>query len=446
VSSPAPNPSLLARYGGPAPRYTSYPTALRFEPFTPEDFQHELLDHPPRPLSLYVHLPFCRSVCLFCGCHAVHTRDPRRGPAYIDALITEADAVSHWLPGRRPVVQMHWGGGTPTFHSAPELARLAEALWQRFYFLPGAERSVEVDPRVTTPDHFRVLRQAGFNRISLGVQDFDPSVQRAIHRIQPEAQTRAVLDQARALGFHGISVDLICGLPLQTPASFAQTVDRVIAAAPDRISLFSFAHLPSRIPHQRGIRSADLPSPETRLAMAVRASAALQEAGWRAIGMDHFARPGDPLCRALDEGSLHRNFQGYTTHAGTDLIGLGASAISAVGRIYAQNEKDLTSYSRLVQARHWATVRGIRLNDEDLLRRRLIMALMCRFEIDWTREGYSPSPSEWRRLKEMAGDGLVELDAIGVRATGTGRWFIRAIAQVFDPHSTEATAACSRIV
>lgn len=446
MSAPAPNPSLLRRYGGPVPRYTSYPTALRFEPFTPEDFQHGLLDHPPRPLSLYVHLPFCRSVCLFCGCHAVHTRDPRRGSAYIDALVTEADAVSRWLPGRRPVVQMHWGGGTPTFHPPSELARLAEALWQRFYFLPGAERSVEVDPRVTTPDHLRVLRQAGFNRISLGVQDFDPSVQRAVRRIQPESQTRAVLDQARAHGFHGISVDLICGLPLQTPVSFAQTVERVIAAAPDRISLFSFAHLPSRIPHHRGIRTADLPDPETRLAMAVGASRALQEAGWRAIGMDHFARPGDPLCRALDEGTLHRNFQGYTTHGGADLIGLGASAISAAGRIYAQNEKDLTAYSHLVLARNLATVRGVRLDDEDLLRRRLIMALMCRFEIDWTREGYSPSPREWVRLEEMAADGLVELDATGVRATATGRWFIRAIAQVFDTQSAPSVNACSRIV
>lgn len=439
------SPALLARYGGPVPRYTSYPTALNFGPFAPADLQEGLVDHPARPLSLYVHLPFCRSVCLFCGCHAVHTRDQRRGGAYLDVLIAEAEAVARWLPERRPVVQMHWGGGTPTFHEPEQLARLAEALRQMFYFLPKAEWSVEADPRVTTAEHLRVLRQAGFNRISLGVQDFDPAVQRAVNRLQPEAQTRAVIEAARSLGFHGVSVDLICGLPRQTRLSFARTVDRVIAAGPDRVALFAFAHLPGRIPHQRGIRAADLPAPEERLAMALQAARALQDAGWRAIGMDHFARPGDALCRALEEGTLHRNFQGYTTHGEADLIGLGASAISAAGRVYAQNEKDLAAYAVRVREGGWATVRGLRLTDDDLLRRRLIMALMCRFELDWTREGYTPNPVEWARLETMAADGLLELDAGGLRATAAGRFFIRAIAQVFDAHAVGA-AACSRVV
>jgi len=439
------SPALLARYGGPVPRYTSYPTALNFGPFTPADLRQGLADHPARPLSLYVHLPFCRSVCLFCGCHAVHTRDPRRGEAYVGTLLREAEAVARWLPGRRPVVQMHWGGGSPTFHPPEQLARLADALWQLFYFLPGAERSVEVDPRVTTPEHLRVLRQAGFNRISLGVQDFDPAVQRAVNRVQPEAQTLAVMECARSLGFHGISVDLICGLPRQTALSFARTVDRVIASAPDRVSIFSFAHLPARIPHQRGIDAADLPAPEERLRCFFQASRALQEAGWRAIGMDHFARPSDPLCRALDEGTLHRSFQGYTTHGGADLIGLGASAISAAGRIYAQNEKDLGTYATRVEQEGWATARGLRLGEDDLIRRRVVMALMCRFELDWAREGYSPSPAEWSRLESMAGDGLLELDATGLRATPEGRFFIRSIAQVFDA-SSAPSALCSRAV
>lgn len=441
-----PGPALLTRYGGPAPRYTSYPTALEFGPLGPDTLRTALDQTPNLPLSLYLHLPFCRSVCLFCGCHAVHTRDPRRGDPYLDDLITEARAWAALLRPSRPVVQMHWGGGTPTFHPPDALARLADAITAAFPFAPDAELSIEVDPRVTSPAHLTTLRRAGFNRLSLGVQDVDPTVQRAVHRLQPESQTRTLIDAARSLGYQSIAIDLICGLPHQTPASFARTIDQIITLRPDRISIFAFAHLPARIPHQRGIDPRTLPSAQTRLTMTLHASRALQNAGWRAIGMDHFALPQDPLSLALDAGTLHRNFQGYTTHAGTCLLGLGASAISAVGDLYAQNEKTLTTYSHLIRTSGRATTRGLRLTPEDLLRRRLIMDLMCRFALDWTYSGYCPSPAEWSRLQDMADDGLIQLDPTGLRVTATGRFFIRTIARVFDARTPAAAPTCSHTV
>lgn len=441
-----PDPDLLERYGGPAPRYTSYPTALDFGPLDAGRLARALDELADLPLSLYVHLPFCRSVCLFCGCHAVHTRDVRRGDSYLRDLIQEACGWSAAVSPSRPVVQMHWGGGTPTFYPPDALAHLADVLRDLFRFSPEAECAIEADPRVTTVDHLRTLRRAGFNRLSLGVQDTDPAVQRAVNRRQSIEQTRMLIETARALGFSGISVDLICGLPHQTTASFARTLDQIIELRPDRVALFAFAHLPGRIPHQRAIRPADLPSPAERLAMTVQATVALTEAGWHAIGMDHFALPDDPLSKAKAAGTLHRNFQGYTTRGDLALLGLGASAISAAGPVYAQNEKDLHRYSQLLQTTGHAITRGVVLSAEDLLRRHLIMTLMCRLELDWAEADYCPSPAEWQHLETMADDGLIVLDAAGLRVTALGRWFLRAIARVFDHRTTGAASACSRTV
>jgi len=434
----------LIRYGGSAPRYTSYPTALSFKEFTPEEALAGWKESPPRPLSLYVHLPFCRSVCLFCGCHAVHTRDPRRADAYLDDLELEIGAVSRSLSGSRPVVQLHWGGGTPTFLSGGQMQRLVKILRDQFAFADNAECGVEIDPREVSREQLEVLRAAGFNRLSLGVQDLDPKVQKAVNRIQPAEMTEAVVQQARELGFSSLSLDLIHGLPLQTRAGFRRTVEAVLKMEPDRISLFSFAYLPDRIRHQQAIHRADLPSPEERLGMWTDALGILTAEGYRHVGMDHFARPDDALCQAQDGGSLQRNFQGYSTHGGCDVLGFGISAISSLGRVYAQNEKDLGRYAERVRSSGWATVRGMRLTTEDLVRRDVIMELMCHFGVDWSRVGYWPDGREMDVLDEMARDGLLEHDDSGIRVLPTGRFFIRKIAMVFDAHAVASSQAFSR--
>lgn len=428
----------------PGPRYTSYPTALQFGPMDSRTFREGWQESPERPLSLYVHLPFCRSVCLFCGCHAVHTRDARRAAPYLAALKREIATVAGWIPRRPPVVQMHWGGGTPTFLSPAQVEDLGVFLRKHFDFAPAAELGVEVDPRVTSPAHLEALRAAGFNRISLGVQDLDPSVQEAVRRIQPETQVRELMERARSGGFGSVSVDLIYGLPRQTGETFARTVERVIDLAPDRVSLFHFAYLPERIRHQRAIRSDELPGPLEKAGMFAAAAAAFLEAGYTHVGMDHFARPEDDLCRALEAGTLHRNFQGYTTHAGSDLVGFGASAISSVGRFHAQNEKDVAAYERQALAEGRATARGLRVGDDDLRRRAVIMELMCRFAVEWDAAGHQPDDTEREALERLALDGLVEVDGRGARATDLGRYFIRNIAMVFDAYAVKASAACSR--
>ncbi|MDX6767677.1 MAG: oxygen-independent coproporphyrinogen III oxidase [Candidatus Methylacidiphilales bacterium] len=439
-----PGKELLARYGGEAPRYTSYPTAPCFTDFTPDQEQSAWREMPARPLSLYVHLPFCRDVCLFCGCHAVHTRDERRSGPYLADLEREIVATAARLDGARPVVQLHWGGGTPTFLGPDEMAVLSRLLRTHFAFDAGAECGIEIDPRVVCDAQLEVLRSEGFKRVSLGVQDLDPAVQQAVHRIQPREMTEAVVARVRAHGFTSVSIDLIHGLPRQTRAGFRQTVDAVVAMAPDRISLFAFAYLPERIRHQRAIDPAELPAPEERLAMWADAVSQLAAAGYRHVGMDHFARPDDDLCRAQDGGTLQRNFQGYSTHGGCDLLGFGVSAISSLGRCYAQNEKDLPRYGRLVRENGRATVRGLRLSDDDLVRREVIMELMCHFAVDWGATGFRPGPAELAALDGMARDGLLEHDPYGLRVLGPGRFFIRRIARVFDAHAAVQPTAYSR--
>lgn len=434
----------VARYGGPAPRYTSYPTAPCFKDFTPEQALSGWMETPPRPLSLYVHLPFCRSVCLFCGCHAVHTRDTRRADSYLDDLELEIVAVSRSLTGKRPVVQLHWGGGTPTFLTSGQMERLVKILHRQFEFADNPECGVEIDPREVSRDQLEVLRAAGFNRLSLGVQDLDPKVQEAVNRIQPQEMTETVVAQARELGFSSLSLDLIHGLPLQTRKGFRTTVEEVLKMKPDRISLFSFAYLPERIRHQQAIDRGDLPAPEERLGMWTDALEILADAGYRHVGMDHFARPDDALCLAQDGGSLQRNFQGYSTHGGCDVLGFGVSAISSLGRVYAQNEKDLGRYAELVRGPGWATVRGMRLSDDDLVRREVVMDLMCHFSLDWSRVGYWPDARELEALDEMARDGLLEHDDMGIRVLPTGRFFIRRIAMVFDAYASAPAPSFSR--
>ncbi|MDD5260347.1 MAG: oxygen-independent coproporphyrinogen III oxidase [Methylacidiphilales bacterium] len=452
------NFDLLARYNVSGPRYTSYPTAPQFtEKFTGPDLLEEIrrthLEKNPPPLSLYYHLPFCKSVCFYCGCNVTFTRDRSRGNAYIEALRQEMDLVMPYLKPRRPVVQLHWGGGTPTFCTPEQLSRLFGSIRERFEFAPDAEIGVEVDPRETSPEHLQVLGSVGFNRLSVGIQDFDPKVQEAVNRLQSEEATRATIDEARKNGFQSVSVDLMYGLPLQTASTFATTLDRVLALDPDRLALFNFAYLPAQIRHQKAIREADLPSPREKLAIFKLAVERLLGAGYAYIGMDHFAKPGDDLRLAQAAGKLHRNFQGYTTHAEADLYAFGVSSISSLGRVYAQNRKKVGEYMAEVEAGRLPVMRGLRLTDEDLLRRHVIMRLMCDFELDMERverefgidfhEHFSPA---LETLKPMEEAGLLEILPSKITVRPTGRFLIRNIAMCFDAYLQGSAVQYSRTV
>ena len=439
---------LLARYNVSGPRYTSYPTAPQFtDAFTADDFLQEIrrtnAENSPPPLSLYYHLPFCKSVCFYCGCNVTFTRDRTRGTAYVESAGREMDLIMpHLVPGRK-VTQLHWGGGTPTFCTPEQLKRLFSLIRERFEFAPDAEIGIEVDPRETTREHLQALGAMGFNRLSAGIQDFDPHVQEAVNRVQTEEATRATIEEARRYGFRSVSVDLMYGLPLQTVASFASTLDKVLDLKPDRLALFNFAYLPGQIRHQKAIREADLPKPQEKLAIFRLAVERLMGAGYRYIGMDHFAKPEDDLCMAQEAGKLHRNFQGYTTHAEADLYAFGVSSISCLGRVYAQNRKVAGEYMSEIDGGHLATMRGLRLTDEDLLRRHVIMRLMCDFELDMERVGrefaiefrshFGPA---LEALKPMETDGLLEIGDRKIRIQPTGRFLIRNIAMCFDAYLT----------
>ncbi|MDX2227839.1 MAG: oxygen-independent coproporphyrinogen III oxidase [Verrucomicrobiae bacterium] len=443
---PIVDPDLIAKYDQAGPRYTSYPTAPQFhEGFTRENLRAEIartnaLTGPP-PLSLYFHLPFCESVCLFCGCNVTWTRDRQRPAPYTDLLLREMDALAPQLaPGRR-VVQLHWGGGTPTFFSPEQLSFLAAEIRRRFEFAPGAEIGLEVDPRETSTAHMDALADAGFNRLSMGVQDFDPQVQEAVNRLQSFDMTRRVVEEGRARGFKSISVDLIYGLPHQSEPGFARTLDQILSLNPDRIALFNFAYLPEMIRHQKAIRPDTLPTPPEKLRILRRAITTFTDAGYRFIGMDHFARPDDSMARAQDEGRLYRNFQGYTTHAGCDLYAFGVSAISQIGRTYSQNLKDIHSYGEAIGQNGLATHRGLILSDEDLLRRGVIMHLLCHFSLDFAAIEKASGlrftehfAEALERLREMRADGLVAWDDRELRITPLGRLLARNIVMAFDAY------------
>lgn len=435
---------LLRRYDVPGPRYTSYPTADRFSPdFTPQDYiaaLHRRRDTAAdQPLSLYLHIPFCESLCYYCGCNKIITRHHERAAAYLQALEREADLhVAHCGSGQT-VSQLHFGGGTPTFLLDEELAALMDMLRRRFTLVPEGEYSIEVDPRTVTPERLAVLQQLGFNRLSFGVQDFDSDVQKAVHREQSTQQVADLLQAARSMGFKSLNMDLIYGLPKQTPASFARTLEQVCELRPDRIALYAYAHLPERFKSQRRILYVDLPLPEAKVGMLAAAMQTFTQAGYVYIGMDHFALPDDALAVALAEGRLHRNFQGYSTQPDCDLIALGVSAIGRVGNTYSQNAKTLEEYYAAVDAGQLPIVRGLTLSHDDELRRAVIMAIMCQGELvfadiqaQWGVNVPDYFAPELRQLQSQAEEGLVQLQADRVRVTPKGWLFVRGVALVFD--------------
>ncbi|CAN5515984.1 oxygen-independent coproporphyrinogen III oxidase [soil metagenome] len=447
----APPGRLVRKYNCPGPRYTSYPTAPHFgSDFGPGDFLAEVERSPigsSDALSLYVHVPFCRRLCHYCACHMIVTHRPEKVACYLDHLEKEVELVSNHAELGRPVVQVHWGGGTPTYLSPDQIERLMSVIRARFDVQPDAEISIEADPRDLTDEHFDAARRAGFNRISFGVQDFDPDVQKAINRLQPVELVERATRKSREVGFESISYDLIYGLPHQTAASFERTLDQVLALGPDRISVFSYAHVPWMKKHQRLIPDAILPDPESKLEIFLLAVDRLtREDDYEYIGMDHFARPGDSLTRARNEGTLQRNFQGYSTHAGGEIYGFGLSAISQTAGAYAQNELDLRSYYAATSEGRPATARGYRLTADDQLRRHVIMELMCRgkvfpneiekqFEIDF-RVYFADALAA---LEPMEHDNLVVRTNDQIQVTDLGRFFLRNIVMPFDKYLREAT-------
>jgi oxygen-independent coproporphyrinogen-3 oxidase len=438
--------ALLGRYDVVGPRYTSYPTAPSFrEDFGEREYRRCAADSNgdpiPRPLSLYVHIPFCESPCFYCGCTRLVTRDHGNTPRYLEHLEREVALQAALFDPDRAVVQLHLGGGTPNFLNESELARLVRALGSGFRLEQGEERdfSIEIDPRHADPILISCLAELGFNRVSLGVQDFDPAVQQAVNRIQPVGQVREAIEASREAGMRSVNLDLIYGLPRQTPDSFARTLETVVELRPERIALYAYAHLPERFKAQRQIAARDLPAPAVKLALLGAAIRAFAQAGYRYIGMDHFALPDDPLARAQDAGTLQRNFQGYSTHGHCDLVGLGVSAISHVDSCFAQNSRDLAGYYQLLEQGKLPIVRGILLEAEDLLRAELIQSVMCRNRIDFRaierRFGIdfgAHFAAELERLRALEADGLVELDERGLQVTPRGRLLLRVVAMAFD--------------
>lgn len=436
---------LIQKYDQPGPRYTSYPTAPQFrDDFGPADHA-ALLERSRatgRPLSLYLHVPFCRTRCFFCGCNVTIARDPGRASRYLPLLDREMARVAERVgAGERSAVQIHWGGGTPTFVSPDEVRELMASIRGRFRVAPDCEIGVEVDPRRTSDEHLDALAEGGVNRLSMGLQDLNPEVQAAVNRVQPSEQTWHVLEGARRRGMDSVNIDLIYGLPHQSPESFAETVEEVIRMAPDRVALFNFAYLPQMFPHQRAIDEAAMPDPEAKLTILEATSNRLVEAGWIFIGMDHFARPEDPLAQALRERSLTRNFQGYSTHAETDLLAFGASSISQVADGFAQNLREVADYTEAIVGGDLATQRGLVMSDEDRLRRDVIIRLMARFRLDkkdvaerWNIDFDDHFADSLADLEPLAADGLVELSEDRIEVTGPGRLLVRNVAMVFDEY------------
>lgn len=433
---------LCRRFDISGPRYTSYPTADRFHADPGAQLLVDALQHrpaPEQPLSLYVHLPFCSTVCYYCGCNKVITKDHSKSSRYLDYLEREIDLQLAALVGTRAVTQLHWGGGTPTFLNDDEMARLMGLLKARFSFLSEGEYSIEIDPRSVDPKRAHTLAELGFNRMSLGIQDFDPLVQQAVNRIQSFEQTRDVLLAARDAGFKSVSVDLIYGLPRQTIDGFRVTLDKALSLAPDRIALYSYAHLPQIFMPQRRIHDTELPKPEDKLSLMAMAIETLVDAGYVFIGMDHFARPDDELALAQQAGKLHRNFQGYSTHAELDLLAFGVSAIAKVGPVYAQNAKSLVEYYHDIDAGHLPVRRGYRMDGDDELRRAVIQELMCHFGLNfaavsqaWHIDFSTYFADALAALQPLAEAGLLQVDAQGITVMPKGRLLVRIIAMAFD--------------
>nr|WP_312970906.1 oxygen-independent coproporphyrinogen III oxidase [Pseudomonas sp.] len=440
---------LIRRYDQAGPRYTSYPTAVQFDDGVGSfDLLHALRDsrRALRPLSLYLHLPFCANICYYCACNKVITKDRGRTQPYLQALEREMALIGHHVDKRQRIEQLHLGGGTPTFLSHDELRQLMSKLREHFTLLDddSGDYSIEIDPREADWSTMGLLRELGFNRVSLGVQDLDPNVQRAINRLQSLEETRAIVEAARTLQFRSVNIDLIYGLPQQKPENFAHTVQQVIALQPDRLSLFNYAHLPERFMPQRRIDSGQLPSAATKLAMLQGSIEQLASAGYRYIGMDHFALPDDELASAQEDGSLQRNFQGYTTHGHCDLIGLGVSSISQVGDLYCQNSSDLAAYQGSLNNGQLATQRGLGCNDDDRIRRAVIQQLICHFQLDFDdiEQRFAMSfrsyfADAWPALQQMHRDGLIELGERGIEVLPAGRLLVRSLCMLFDRYLGE---------
>ena len=455
-------PDLLRRFDVPGPRYTSYPTADRFvEAFGQDDYVLALEQRrlgttaKALPLSLYVHIPFCESLCYYCACNKIITKHHDRAEVYLRYLSREVDLHTAHCGTGQVVSQLHLGGGTPTFLSDAGLRELMAMLQRSFTLAPGGEYSIEVDPRTVDADRLALLAELGFNRLSFGVQDFDPEVQKAVHRVQPAEQVFALVESARSLGFDSINVDLIYGLPRQTPESFDRTLAQVAQLRPDRIALYAYAHLPERFKPQRRIVPAELPTASGKLSMLSRSLDAFMDAGYVYVGMDHFALPTDSLAVAKRQGRLHRNFQGYSTQPDCDLIGLGVSAIGRVGATYSQNAKTLDEYYDFLDQGRLPVVRGLALTRDDLVRRAVIMALMCQGELlfepmeqAWLIDFRQYFANELAQLEDMAEQGLVRLGPDGVEVTATGWFFVRGIAMVFDRYlqADRNRARFSRII
>jgi oxygen-independent coproporphyrinogen-3 oxidase len=434
---------FLARYNRPGPRYTSYPTAPVWnDSFGPADLEkvHEEAERAKSPVSLYMHIPFCESLCLFCACNVIIQKDKRVSPPYLDILKREVEHLSRSVSSDRQVVQFHWGGGTPTYLTPPQIEELFGFTRQHFTFAPDAEIGIEVDPRVTSREHLLTLRKLGFNRLSMGIQDFHPLVQKTINRVQPFELTAGLIQSARELGFESVNVDLIYGLPYQTPETFAHTVDQILELTPDRVALFSYAHVPW-LKKQQNSFEGHLPEGMQKFGIFRTGLLKFLESGYLYIGMDHFAKPGDELAVSQQNRTLHRNFQGYTTKAGADLYGMGITAISGIQNAYAQNQRDIPSWEKAIAERGIATMRGYHLSGDDRLRRAVISRLLCHtivlkreiseeFGIDFD----SYFAGELARLASFREDGLVVLNPGEIRTTWLGRIFIRNLAMIFDPY------------
>jgi oxygen-independent coproporphyrinogen-3 oxidase len=446
LTEPIFDPELLQRFDISAPRYTSYPTAPQFSSkYAADSYRaaaHASNEDPiPRPLSMYVHIPYCFSPCFYCGCNRIISLDPLKGGAYLKYLDTELRLQAELFDKDRILTQLHYGGGTPNFLSTEQLIELTANIGRYFELDGTAQRefSIELDPRTTEPGLIDGLHAAGFNRISLGVQDFNGEVQRAVNRIQSVEETLAIIQDAHRVGMRSVSVDLIYGLPRQTPAGFSATLDVVAEARPDRVAVYSYAHLPERFRAQRRIHAEDLPDAATKLQLLELCVTKLGAAGYHYIGMDHFALPDDELVRAQAEGKLQRNFQGYSTHADCDLIGLGMSSIGKIGDFHHQNERDLPAYVRALEQQRLPIARGIELDADDIIRRDAIQRLMCDCTLDIPAFEHRHSlifhqyfGIEMLKLRELADAGLVELSAQRIAITRRGRLLMRIVAMVFD--------------
>ncbi len=451
---------LIKRYDLSGPRYTSYPTAVQFDPELSADdlvTKGQTTADLNAPLSLYVHIPFCAHVCYYCACNKVITRNRKKAQPYLDTLYKEMAQLSQWYSNDRTVTQLHWGGGTPTFISHEQMVELMAQMRKNFKLLDddSGDYSIEIDPREASIETIKVLREIGFNRISLGLQDIDPKVQEAVNRVQSVEQTSAILEEARRLGFRSLNLDLIYGLPYQTLDGFNATLDKVIEMDPDRLSVFNYAHLPDRFRPQRHIQEETLPSPETKLAILESTINKLLKAGYVYIGMDHFAKPDDELAIAQRTGNLHRNFQGYTTHSECDLVAMGVSAISQIGSVYYQNEHEIQAYSGAVETSDRAIKRGVALTQDDIIRRHVITQLICHFELEKhpVEKLYGINFDEYfadaqRELSAFTQDGLIAMDKNKITVSPAGRLLIRRICMAFDAYipKDQSSQRFSRII